>query len=64
VADRWKTFRYHPGLFKVQIAHSPKSLEEGGGGPTLELLVESVRQINERFAAARSGAAAAETASR
>jgi len=64
MADRWKTFRYYPGLFKVQIAHPAKILEVGGGGPSRELLVEFVRQINERLAAARSGAAAAETSSR
>ena len=54
VADRWKTFRYYPGLFKVQIAHTATSLNEGGGGPSLELLTEFVRRINERLAAARS----------
>lgn len=64
VGERWKTFRYYPGLFKVQIAHTATSLNEGGGGPSLELLTEFARQINERLAAARPDAAAAETARR
>lgn len=64
VSDRWKTFRYYPGLFKVQIAHPTTGLNEGGEGPSLALLTEFVRQINERLAAARSREAGAEAAGR
>ena len=39
-ADRWKMFRYHPGLFKVQISHAVSSLSESGEGPCESLLAE------------------------
>ena len=54
-ADRWKLFRYHPGLFKVQIAHPISSLNENGEGPCEPLLTELVRQINDRVSPGRSG---------
>jgi hypothetical protein len=62
VSDRWKTFRYRPGLFKVQIAHPTNGLSEGVEGPSLDLFVECVRQINQRLASPQPGAA--ETAAR
>jgi hypothetical protein len=61
-SDRWKTFRYHPSLFKVQIAHSISGLNEGSEGPALPLLTEFVRQIGERLGPARSGEPAAPAA--
>jgi hypothetical protein len=55
VADRWKKFRYHPGLFKIQISHPVSSLSENGEGPGESLLVEFVRQIDNRLSAAAPG---------
>ena len=47
---RWKMFRYHPGIFKVQIAHPISSLTENGkGGPCELLLTELVRQLEEQL---------------
>jgi hypothetical protein len=58
VAPRWKMFRYHPGLFKVQIAHPISSLSESGkGGPCELLLTELVRQVEERLTAGGPGQA-------
>ena len=54
-ADRWKLFRYHPGLFKVQISHTGASLSENGEGPCQALLAELVREINDRVSAGGSG---------
>jgi hypothetical protein len=55
---RWKMFRYHPGLFKVQISHPVSSLtEDGKGGPCELLLAELVRQIEERLTAGGPGQA-------
>ncbi len=55
---RWKMFRYHPGLFKVQISHPVSSLTETGeGGPCELLLAELVRQIEERLTAGGPGQA-------
>lgn len=50
VADRWKTFRYYPGLFKIQIAHPVSTLTEGGEGPCLALLADLARGVSERVA--------------
>jgi hypothetical protein len=56
-SDRWKTFRYHPGLYKIQVAHPVFGLAEDGQGPGLPLLTEFVRALDERIAAARGGGA-------
>jgi len=47
-ADRWKMFRYYPGVYKVQISREVSSLGEDGEGPCESLLAEIVRQINDR----------------
>lgn len=50
VAGRWKTFRYRPGLFKIQISHPATSLSESGeSGPCVDLLKEIARQIEARL---------------
>ena len=51
VSARWKLFRYHPGLFKVQIVHPVSSLSETGDGPCQPLIAELVRQIESRLSA-------------
>jgi Protein of unknown function (DUF3485) len=55
VASRWKMFRYHPGMFKIQIERqftgSPDS------SPSLTLLKELVEVIDGRVAAAKEQAA-------
>jgi Protein of unknown function (DUF3485) len=60
-SDRWKMFRYYPGLYKIQIARAISSLPENDEGPCRELLTEFVSQVNERLASAGSagGASAA-----
>jgi hypothetical protein len=61
-SGRWKTFRYHPSIFKVQVAHPISGLDEGREGPALSLLTEFVRLISDRLGAARSGGTAAPAA--
>jgi hypothetical protein len=48
MAERWRMFPHHPGLFKVQIFHPTYSLSEDGAGPCESLLAAIVRQIDER----------------
>jgi Protein of unknown function (DUF3485) len=55
VSNRWKQFRYHPGLFKVQIARAVTTLNEPGESPGESLLIEIVRQINDRLSPGASG---------
>ncbi len=60
-SGRWKTFRYQPGMFKIQISHPVTSLSESGkGGPCVDLLKEIARQIEARLqpGASPPGAAA------
>jgi hypothetical protein len=47
-ADRWKMFRYDPGVYKIQISREVSSLSEDGEGPCESLLADIVRQINDR----------------
>jgi len=50
VASRWKSFRYHPGMFKVQLQHTASGLsEETRNGPTESLLGEIVQEIERRI---------------
>lgn len=59
IAGRWKMFRYHPGIFKIQIAHPVSNLSESGkGGACEQLLTEIVRQIEGRLTAGGPGQAA------
>jgi hypothetical protein len=59
IAGRWKMFRYHPGIFKVQISHPVTNLTEDGKGTPCELLLtEIIRQVNEGLTAGRPGAVA------
>jgi hypothetical protein len=49
-SNEWKSFRYHPGMFKVQVQH-----RVGSGGakdsPVEELLGNIVKEIEQRLAA-------------
>jgi Protein of unknown function (DUF3485) len=47
-ADRWKMFRYDPGVYKIQISRDVSTWSENGEGPCDSLLAEIVRQINDR----------------
>lgn len=55
VSDRWKQFRYYPGLFKIQLARPITGVTQPGEEPVPSLLAEFARQISERVAAAGSG---------
>lgn len=49
-SDRWKTFRYRPGMFKIQISHPVTNLSESGeNGPCVDLLKELARQIEAQL---------------
>ena len=49
LSDRWKLFRYIPGVFKVQILRPVSSLREDADAPGEALLAELVKQINDRL---------------
>ena len=57
VVGRWKSFRYQPGMLKVQIIHPVTSLSESGEGPCESLFAELVRQIDSRMHAGGPGPA-------
>jgi hypothetical protein len=49
VASRWKQFRYHPGMFKVQLEHPVSGLsKQTENSPTEALLREIVQEIQRR----------------
>jgi hypothetical protein len=58
--ERWKLFRFHPGMFKVQIARqvTELNLETSPSGP---LLAEFVQEIEKRLSeiSAKAGRTAA-----
>jgi hypothetical protein len=59
IASRWKSFRYHPGAFKIQLQRTVSSsgeltLEDGASEAFLS---ELIRQINQRVSAGQPGAA-------
>jgi hypothetical protein len=48
MASRWKMFRYHPGMFKIQIERNTMALSSEGS-PIESLLTEAVRYIDSRI---------------
>jgi hypothetical protein len=48
VAQQWKLFRYHPGMFKVLLQRQTTDLSTANS-PTESLLKEIVREINVRM---------------
>ena len=61
-SDRWKMFRYYPGLYKIQIARTISSLPEDDKGPCRDLLGEFASQLNQRLPSAGSAGGASATA--
>jgi hypothetical protein len=53
MADRWKMFRYHPGMFKIQLQRqiSSPSIQ---GSPSESLLVELMKVISDRASKPKS----------
>jgi Protein of unknown function (DUF3485) len=49
VESRWKLFRYHPGMFKVQLQHPASALSKATeNNPNESLLREIVQEIERR----------------
>jgi Protein of unknown function (DUF3485) len=55
--DRWKSFRYRPGMFKVQVARTVNDLKVENSS-SVELLREFMLEIETRLAAKASAKAA------
>jgi hypothetical protein len=53
VASRWKMFRYHPGMFKIQLERKVSELSFDTS-PSRVLLAELVQTINKRVADAKA----------
>jgi hypothetical protein len=58
VANQWKSFRYHPGMFKLLLQRQTTDLSTENS-PTESLLKEIVREINVRLAQTRPPATTA-----
>jgi len=53
MADRWKSFRYHPGMFKIQLQRElPSSSSQES--PSESLLIELMKEIGNRASKSRS----------
>jgi Protein of unknown function (DUF3485) len=59
-SDRWKSFRYHPSMFRVLLERPVSSLSDAVHRPSEELLGEFVREISGRMS--HDGAGRAEGA--
>jgi len=64
IASRWKSFRYHPGAFKIQFQRTASSQLTLEDGPSEALLSELIREINQRVSPGQIGAATEETPAR
>jgi len=60
VANQWKLFRYHPGMFKVLLQRQTTDLSVENS-PTESLLKKIVREVNVRMAQNQTPAATALT---
>ena len=56
--DRWKMFRYHPGMFKVQIADTCRRLDRRRIARASTLLEEFMQEIENRLARGEGSPAA------
>ena len=57
LASRWKSFRYHPGAFKIQLQRTVSGNFTLEDGPSESLLSQLVQEINRRTAPNPGGAA-------
>jgi hypothetical protein len=48
LAGRWKSFRYHPGAFKIQLQHTISSQLALEDGPSEALLGQLIREVTRR----------------
>ncbi len=53
VADQWKSFRYHPGMFKILLQRPTTDLSTENS-PTESLLRDIVREVNVRIAQSKT----------
>jgi Protein of unknown function (DUF3485) len=60
-ADRWKSFRYHPSMFRVLLERNISGLSSEAYRPSEELLGEFVKEISERVSRDGAGKAAEAT---
>lgn len=58
LASRWKSFRYHPGAFKIQLQHTVSGGLTLEDGPSESLLSQLIQEINRRATAQPGGTAA------
>ncbi len=55
VADRWKSFRYHPAMFRILLDRPVSVPSDEVYGPTEELLGELAREISDRMSHSEVG---------
>jgi hypothetical protein len=55
IASRWKSFRYHPGAFRIQLERTISSGLTLEDGPSESLLRQIIQEINQRTSASRTG---------
>ena len=60
VASRWKMFRYHPGMFKIQIERLVNGIPEDF--PQESLMAAIAEEINRRVSKPQSSTTNAPTA--
>ena len=48
-ADRWKSFRYHPSMFKVQLSRDVTGLSDEVHAPSESILGDFIREISDRL---------------
>ena len=48
-SDQWKTFRYHPSMFKIQLARDVTGLSEEVHAPSELVLGDFIREISDRL---------------
>jgi hypothetical protein len=54
-SHKWKSFRYRPGMFKIQLARELSSISDEVHGPSEALLGSFIREISDRELRDRTG---------
>ncbi len=53
-SDQWKSFRYHPSMFKIQLARDVTGLSEEVHAPSEVILGDFIREIGDRLSGHRT----------
>jgi hypothetical protein len=53
--DQWKSFRYHPSMFRILIDHPISGLNDSANRSVEDMLIDLIRETNSRMSPPKAG---------